>query len=474
MDVDTGTDTTSSCIVARLRELADELEGWAEQHRGSTLAEHEQGVLAAVRQALGPLLGAVVARALQLDAPRARHQRSACPDCRRRQPPLDWRTRQPLTVCGAMPLGRPYYYCKPCRRSWVPADTVLDLAAYQQLSAGLHTWLATEGAETPFAAAAGRIERLTGIGVGTETMRTHTETVGAVLVAEQARAADQVEATHEAAEPMAPVAAPDLLLVETDGVMVPYRDDWHEMKVGLVAAGRLSPPAAADAPPPDESTPAAGARGPVLHHPSYVAARLPAAEFGPRLLAEAVRRGALEVVGWEQPPGTDPQLAGVTGPALAVLRPVVVIGDGAKWIWEHVAGIFGSFEIPDWFHCCQHVWVVGDAVYGAGTAQAAAWVAHGKDVIWQEGPDALLRLLESCRATSEEATKTLDAERGYFRTNAERMRYATYRDQGLPVGSGAVESAAKHLVQERMKRRHALERAGRSRHPPPPLRPAEP
>ncbi len=48
------------------------------------------------------------------------------------------------------------------------------------------------------------------------------------------------------------------------------------------------------------------------------------------MLAEAARRGALEVIGWEQPPGTDPRLAGVTGPALAVLRQVVVLGDGAK------------------------------------------------------------------------------------------------------------------------------------------------
>jgi hypothetical protein len=350
-----------------------------------------------------------------------------------------------------MPLGRPYYYCKPCRRSWVPADTVLDLAAYQQLSAGLHTWLATEGAETPFAAAAGRIERLTGIGVGTETMRTHTETVGAVLVAEQARAADQVEATHEAAEPMAPVAAPDLLLVETDGVMVPYRDDWHEMKVGLVAAGRLSPPAAADAPPPDESTPAAGGRGPVLHHPSYVAARLPAAEFGPRLLAEAVRRGALEVVGWEQPPGTDPQLAGVTGPALAVLRPVVILGDGAKWIWEQAATLFGPerTEIVDWYHGTQHVWALGRARFGQDDPHVATWVKRAKTVLWRRGAAALLPHLR--RLGTAAAPLDVARERGYFATNAARMAYPTFRAQGLPVGSGAIESTAGWLVQARLK-----------------------
>jgi len=79
-------------------------------------------------------------------------------------------------------------------------------------------------------------------------------------------------------------------------------------------------------------------------------------------------------------------------------------------------------------------------------------VNHAKDVLWQAGPDALLRVLTACRAPTDEAAKTLDTERGYFRTNAERRRYSNYRDQGWPVGSGVVESAAKHLVQQRMKR----------------------
>ena len=44
-----------------------------------------------------------------------------------------------------------------------------------------------------------------------------------------------------------------------------------------------------------------------------------------------------------------------------MLRRVVVIGDGAKWIiWEHVATTFGSerVEILDWYHCCQHLGVL--------------------------------------------------------------------------------------------------------------------
>jgi hypothetical protein len=38
------------------------------------------------------------------------------------------------------------------------------------------------------------------------------------------------------------------------------------------------------------------------------------------------------------------------------------------------------------------------------------------------------------------------------KSNAARMAYPTFQAWGLPIGSGAVESAAKHLVQLRMKR----------------------
>src|SRR5216684_3278458 len=243
------------------------------------------------------------------------------------------------------------------------------------------------------------------------------------------------KATQEPPAKYAPVAAGQTLVVEADGVMARYRDrhldgtlikgEWHEIKLGL----------------------AGGWQDDQLVSPSYVAARETASAFAPRLGTEAARRGALDIVAWRGV-GTD------GGGEEAVLRRVVVIGDGARWIWEHVATTFGSerVEILDWYHCCQHLGAVGAALHGAETPQAEAWVNHAKDVIWQEGPDALLRLLATCRASSEETAKTLETERGYFRANAERMRYSTYRDQGLPVGSGVVESAAKHLVQQRMKR----------------------
>ena len=63
----------------------------------------------------------------------------------------------------------------------------------------------------------------------------------------------------------------------------------------------------------------------------------------------------------------------------AELRPVVVLGDGAKWIWEHVATLFGDerTEIVDWYHASEHIWTVAKALHGEDTPETKAWANNG-------------------------------------------------------------------------------------------------
>jgi hypothetical protein len=159
--------------------------------------------------------------------------------------------------------------------------------------------------------------------------------------------------------------APGQLVVETDGVMVRYCDrhldggllegDWHEVKLGVVGGwqhGRLQ-------------------------QPSYVAAREAASGFARRLGAEAARRGALDVVRWHPWDGTP-----------ADLRAVVVLGDGARWIWEHVATLFGNerTEIVDWYHATEHVWSAARALYGDATPETQAWARTALDHLGSVDP----------------------------------------------------------------------------------------
>ena len=74
----------------------------------------------------------------------------------------------------------------------------------------------------------------------------------------------------------------------------------------------------------------------------------------------------MDVVGWEQPPGLDPRLPGPSGPAMAILRPLMVLGEGARWIWELATEHFGPArtEVVDYWHATQHLWALGRALHG--------------------------------------------------------------------------------------------------------------
>jgi len=336
--------------------------------------------------------------------------------------------------CGTVHIPRVRLTCRGCGHNWLPLQSVLGLDAKQRTSGGLQHWEALVGGLTIFAEAAQSLETLAGVQVATETLRTHTEAVGTELEGEQRAAIAHVEHTQEPPANYAPVAGhPDAGGRGQWGYGAvsgsPSRRHAHRRRVGMRSSWASSAPGRTDS---------------WLVQATWRRASRPSAlrpAWGPR------RRGALDIVGWRGL-GTD------GGGQEAVLRRVVIIGDGAKWIWEHVATTFDTerSEILDWYHCCQHLWAVGVAVHGAGTPQAAAWVSQAKDVVWQDGPDALLRLVGNARPANAETAKALETKRGYFRTNAGRMHYSRYREQGLLVGSGAVESAAKHLVQQRMKR----------------------
>jgi hypothetical protein len=408
-------------IVAVLETLGAELATWVQGHRDSSLAEQEQAVLSCVRTALPHLLSVVLTLSTRKLDPGVRRTAEACPRCQTQCRVQSWRRRQVLTVCGRVAWDRPWYVCRGCSHGWSPVDPTLGLVPRGRLSAGLQEWLARLGAEVDFAEAQEWLERLTGLHVAKETVRQQTVQQGAALEQAQQAGSQVVERTRES--PLPVDAAPGQLVVETDGVMVLYRQTgWHEVKIGLVAGWQ-------------EAT---------LRAPSYVAARESAAAFGDRLLAEAARRGALEIVRWA---------GGRTGAGLGVLRDVLVLGDGARWIWTLAAEHFSARrELVDFYHASQHLWTVARALYGEGTPQAQEWGTARCHELRHAGVAPVRTALRQARAATPEGRRLLRRERGYFRTNAARMDYPAAKAAALPIGSGAVESLARHLVQLRLKR----------------------
>jgi hypothetical protein len=407
-------------MIAQLEELGRALVAISRERRDASLAMLEQAVLDVVRAALPGLLTTVLqASTRALHEPHC-YWRQTCPRCQQWARVQSWRPRTVLTICGAIRWERPWYVCHPCGHGFSPADATLEVEPRARLSAGLQTWIEELGASHSFAEAAWWLTHLTGVVVRPETIRQRTERAGGSLEATAQQASQEVVRTQEPAAALD--AAPGQLTVETDGVMVRYLDGWHEVKLGLVAGWEAGQ----------------------LRVPSYVAQRAGPEQFGLRLLAEAARRGALEVVDWDGPP---------TDRSSAVLRSVLILADGAPWIWNLAADQFGArTEIVDFYHAAEHLGTVGKALYPEDAEAARTWATEQIHTLRDQGIGPVQDALHAAKASTVAGAETLRVERGYFRTNAARMAYPDFRAQGLPIGSGAIESNAKRVVQQRMKR----------------------
>jgi hypothetical protein len=412
--------TLPPAILAQVTALGAALAAAAHQQRDAPLADLEVTVRQAVQAALPGLLTAVVHLATRDLDPGIATVGRRCPRCDQPARPQGARPRTVQTSCGPLRFTRPWYPCGRCHHGFSPVDATLALPPRARISPALDAWLVRLNVATTQREAAALLRELTGVVIGMDTIREHTTAAGEAVAAVDRAAITHVQASGEAAEPVAP--APGRLVVEADGAMVRYTDGWHEVKVGVVG----------------------GVRNGELTAASYIAAREAADAFGPRLLTEAARRGALEVVRWE---------GAVARPGLAVLRPVHVVGDGAPWIWNLAADHFGErTEVVDFYHAAEHLWTVARALYGVESSDAKGWVDTQIKDLREHGAHRVRSALARARAPTAVAAEVLRIERGYFATNAARMDYPAIADQGLPIGSGAVESSAKHVVQQRMKR----------------------
>ena len=191
---------------------------------------------------------------------------------------------------------------------------------------------------------------------------------------------------------------------------------WHELKAGLVIRVPESP---------------SGKRQKVKKW--YVASDGGPELVGRKLYAEALRRG------------------------LEQARRVYVIADGAVWIWklaeEHFPGSAGEL---DFYHASEHLWTLARALNADGEA-AKAWVEPLLHGLKHCGGGGLLSVLEGLLKTAAEKKLTaeqqqvLNREAAYFRSHESRLDYPGAKRLGIPLGSGAMESACSQ-IQGRFKR----------------------
>jgi hypothetical protein len=133
---------------------------------------------------------------------------------------------------------------------------------------------------------------------------------------------------------------------------------------------------------------------------------------------------------------------------------VLFISDGAEWIWRRVQLYFpGAIEVVDIFHASEHVASAAIARWGENSRQAKEWRAHAREMLMaDDGPKRVRRKLirEYLSGKSAEPEQLRKHIRYLFR-HRRRMPYRALAQQGLPIGSGVIESAVKQVNTARLR-----------------------
>jgi len=108
-------------------------------------------------------------------------------------------------------------------------------------------------------------------------------------------------------------------------------------------------------------------------------------------------------------------------------------------------------EGRDFWHAGQHLHTAATALFGEAAA-ATAWAEARTAELATVGPAPVLAAFDRAKPPSAKAAEVRRVERDYFAKRVDQMDYPTLRLDGLPIGSGPIESAVDHVVQRRMKR----------------------
>lgn len=341
---------------------------------------------------------------------------------------VSYRPRWVRGVQGEVHLARAYYYCAACQTGSYPWDRTQGLSSVS-FTPRLKRRVAQLCARLTYREVSAVWSEWTGQVLAESTLEALTAEVGSRLRAtEDAGTQAWFErGVVPPAAPLAPRVVGQRAYLSIDAAKAHVDGDWHDVKVATFSRAERRVERR-----PDGTTTLGGD---TPRETQYLAKQEEAAAFGRRLYGWSLGLGAERAE-------------------------LIVLGDGAEWIWKLVNTHFSdAVQILDFYHASEHLWDLARAVFGSESPAGKAWAEGASRELEAAGMCGLLRSLRKLRderqrlqlELSAEARTAMRRELQYFRRQRRRMQYPVYRSQGMMIGSGPVEAACKIIVGQRLK-----------------------
>jgi hypothetical protein len=327
-------------------------------------------------------------------------------------------------VGGPVTCQRAYYYCRGCGTGSCPWDDRVGLTA-QRHSPGVERLATLCGANADsFEKAAELLQEASGIRLSESTVERVTEAVGERIATHLQ--AGRVYGGKQPWDWYQDANQQTVGYIQIDATGVPQQG-IHGQK----ADGRMAYVGMFLNPLPDrervfEGLPKPGA----TMQARYVSGLYPLAEMGPLMRRQGAAVGLDDAEVW------------------------VAITDGGSGLEDFVTVNFPRVEtvILDFYHASEYVSKLAKALHPGDEAKALEQAKAWSRVLRDEGGHVMLAVWEAFDWPSSPALAAVRAEvMGYFRNQVHRMDYPRYEANGWFIGSGAIESACKTVVNARLK-----------------------
>jgi hypothetical protein len=322
-----------------------------------------------------------------------------------------------LTLFGPVRLSRNYYYAAAEQTGRVPLDRALGL--WEGYSPGVLRLVCRAAARFAFETAAAELKAYCGLEVEGRQMQRIAQDMG-----------PKVREVQQQLPPFKHDAGPiPIFYAAVDGTGVPMLPEELEGRVGKqpdgsaktreVKLGCIFTQTTTD----EEGLPLRD-----YQSTSYVAGFETAADFMVRVRQEAIRR------------------------RIAAAWLVVLLGDGAAWIWEQGQKCFPrAFQILDLYHALEHLSTLTKLLEAQPETAKTLWRTWRDQLLADQVAEVLSQARQRTTKLTGQTAELVHKEIGYFENNQSRMLYGTYRALGFFYGSGVVEAGCKTVIGGRCK-----------------------
>ena len=357
------------------------------------------------------LMGSEIQR--QLEMPESPASKK-CPSCgKRARVRARNKPRAVRTLAGEVTYKRDYYYCDGCSRGFYPRDLELGVPANGELSSEVERRIIDFGINDPDAQAAQRFNMHYTTKISPNQVRKSLARLG------QRLESSEPDCLEESILP--PVSDENAtLIVQTDGAMVSTLDGWKEAKLGVIRND--------------------SGDSKLIEQPASDKKSTPESRYICRIGSQQQFEDALEEA--------------MNSHSTTRPEQIVWLGDGALGYWAICNRLAPqAVQILDWYHAMEHAAGCAKELFDSKEL-IHIFICRIEHLLWNSQIDTLQEELQAAlfMCDSESEKNAIKALVRYYRNNSHRIDYARFRENGWPIGSGRVESAHKHVIQQRMKR----------------------